>query len=76
MATPRNAQDVKTAIAAGVQQMLLAQVPMDRSAPIPELEGPGTSVEAQEVGPLLTQIRVKTANKGLRYLTVQVAERF
>lgn len=74
MATPRTQQDVKVALARGLQELLLKEIPLDRSAPIPALELHDASIEAQEIGPLMTQIRVRSGSS-IRYFTVTLAER-
>ena len=65
--------DVKQAIAAGVQQMIVNGPPLDRSEPVEELEGDGYSIRGSAVDTLNSQIRVK-GKKGIRYFTVKVTE--
>ena len=65
--------DVKQAIAAGVQQMIVNGPPLDRSEPVEELEGRGYSIEGSAVDTLNSMIRVK-GKKGIRYFTVKVTE--
>jgi hypothetical protein len=66
--------DVKKALAKGIQDGLLNGVPLDKSEPIEEMEGEGTSIEATRISDLVTQIRIKTVNRGVRYMTVKVSE--
>jgi hypothetical protein len=66
--------DVKKALAKGIQDALLSEVPLDKSEPIEEMEGEGTSIEATRISDLVTQIRIKTVNRGVRYMTVKVSE--
>lgn len=66
--------DVKHALAKGVQDMLMKNVPLDRSAVIPELEFGGAEIEPQAVSKLETVIRVKTRTQGVRYFVIKVSE--
>jgi hypothetical protein len=66
--------DLKEALAKGIQQELVKHVPLDKSEPIQELEGPGASIEAHVVTALETQIRVVTVKHRTRYFTVKVTE--